>query len=181
MINQESETGGQATVQVRPGMQHPTLGSIGGREGTVLRTFTAGGDTYVDIELMAKTIAGISPEERGRYYSNKIVFTHVRLSQKDVVSIPTPVIQRTRADAFATAQHEWYDEVGSHEDDPTKFVADRTAGGATNMDRRQMIRSLVGIGAFMVVLLAFMQRDCSCGTYGNGGELGTLGRVLLIT
>ena len=103
------------------------------------------------------------------------MFTHVRLAQKDVVSIPTPVVQRTRADAIATAQHEWYDEVGSHDNDPTKFVADRTAVGATNMDRRQMIRSLVGIGGFMVVLLAFMQRDCSCGTSGTGGSWGRSG------
>jgi len=170
-----SEAAAPTTVQVRAGTQHPTLGSIGGWEGTVLRTFAAGGETFVDIELMAKTIAGISPAERGRYYAGKIVFTRLRLAQKDVVSIPTPVIERTRADAFATAQHEWYDEVGTHEDDPTKFVADRTAGGSTNMERRQMIRSLVGIGAFMVVLLAFMQRDCGCGSSGTGGSWGRSG------
>ncbi len=168
MINTGNEMTPGTTVRVRSGYQHPALGAIGGWEGAVLRPFTVEGILYVDIEVTAKTIAGLSGSERGRYYNNKIVFTRVRLAQKDAEVIPTPAIQRTPSEAFAAAQHEWYDEVGEHEPDPTKFVADRTAGAGVDQGRRQAIRSLVGIGAFMVILIAFMRDNCNRGNSGGG-------------
>jgi hypothetical protein len=158
----------QTTVQIRPGCQHPTLGAIGGWEGVVLRSFSVGGVVYLDVGVSAKTIAGMSGAERGRYYSSKIVFTRVRLAQKDTQPLPAAAAQPLRADVMAETQHEWFDEVGAHQQDPTQFVADRTATGHVDVGRRQAIRSLAGIGAFMVITIALMQRDCTSGNSGSG-------------
>jgi hypothetical protein len=165
VINAETE---QRAVQVRPGYQHPTLGAIGGWEGVVLRSFSAGGAVYCDVELSAKTIAGLSASEKGRFYSSKIVFTRFRVAERDTQPLPTAGPIPRREIAMAETQHEWYNEVGAHEQDPTKFVADRVAGGHVDFGRRQAILSLVGVGVFTLFMIALTQRDCNNGNSGNG-------------
>ena len=155
-------------VQVLPGRQHPTLGAIGGWKGTVLRSFTAGGVVYLDVEVSSKTIAGLSREERGRYYAHKLVFTRIRVAQRDTEAPPAPLVQVERADISGQTQREWYKDVGEQEQDPTQFVADRAATQHVDTGRREAIRSLVGVGAFLIFMLAVMQRDCNCDNSGTG-------------
>lgn len=165
MTNAETE---QKAVQVRPGYQHPTLGAIGGWEGVVLRTFTAGGAVYCDVELSSKTIDGLSAAEKGRFYGDKIVFTRFRVAERDTLPLPVKGTIPRREIVMAETQHEWYHEVGAREQDPTKFVADRAAVGHVDFGRRQAILSLVGVGVFTLFMVALTQRDCNNGNSGNG-------------
>ena len=168
MINSGIEHPPLTLVRIRPGCQHPTLGMIGGWEGTVLRSFSAEGAVYCDIEVSAKSIAALNAAEKGRFYSAKIVFTRLRVSRDDVQTLPMPPLQLTRGDKMAQSQHEWFKQVGSREQDPTKFVADRAATKHIDTGRRDAIRSLVGFGAFLMVMLALSREDCNCGGSGNG-------------
>jgi hypothetical protein len=164
----DSDTGrtAQIAVRVRPGCQHPTLGAIGGWEGTLLRSFNAGGVTYVDLQVSEGTIAGLSGAERGRFYGSKIVFTRVRLPRSFVEPFSTG--ETPRPEVMARAQREWYDRIGSNEQDPTKFVADRAAPGRVDTGRRQALRSLVTIGATLMILLALAEQNCNNDKSGSG-------------
>ena len=174
MIGSDSGATVQSAVRVRAGCQHPTLGAIGGWEGTVLRTFTAGGGTYVDMQLSDRTIAGLGGAERERFYGSKIVFTRVRLARSDTEPISAGAA--ARPEATARAQREWYDRVGSHEQDPTKFVADRAAPGKVDMGRRQALVSLVTVGATLMIVLALAEQNCNNDNSGTGrGSWGRSG------
>lgn len=166
----DSATGqtAQTTVRVRPGCQHPTLGPIGGWEGVVLRSFSVGGVTYCDVALSAKTLAQLSGAERGRCYSGKIVFTRFRVAERDTQPLPGGEAGSGSQDAAARTQREWYAEVGSHQQDPTQFVADRAGSGPSDAGRRQVLRSLVGVAVFMLFVSILVQRDCNNGSQGNG-------------
>lgn len=166
-MSNEGETS-RAMIQILPDRQHPTLGAVGGWKGTVLRSFTAGGVAYLDVEISSKTIAGLSREERARYYAHKLVFTRIRVAERDTEPLPVPLVRVERADIVGQTQREWYNDVGEQEQDPTKFVADRTATQHVDVGRREAIRSLVGVGAFLVIMLAVMQRDCSRDSSGTG-------------
>ena len=158
----------QTAIRVRPGCQHPTLGPIGGWEGDVLRSFSVGGATYCDVALSAKTLAELGGAERGRYYSGNIVFTRFRVAERDTQPLPGEEGGSRSQDAAARTQHEWYAEVGTHQHDPTQFVADRAATGPADAGRRQVLRSLVGVAVFMLSVSILVQRDCNNGTQGNG-------------
>lgn len=175
MNSSDSEQIVQTMVQVRPGCRHPVLGAIGGWEGAVLRSFNVGGATYIDVEVSTKTIAGLGSAERGKYYNGKIVFTRLRVAQKDAQPIPTPVIQRASPQAMAQSQQEWFNEVGAHQHDPTKFVADRAAPEHYDAGRRQAIRTLVGFGSFILITAALSRSSCNSDNSGNSGT-GSWGR-----
>lgn|GEM_PF-2891209 len=164
----------RAIVQIRPGVVHTALGTIGGWRGTVLRSFTAGGIEYTDIEVSPKTIGGLSKEDRERFYTHKLVFTRVRVAARDTETLPVPFIQVERADIATLSQHEWFQEAGIHQQDPTKAEAESIAGPRVDIGRREAIRSLVGVGAILMITLALMQRDCSNGNrgYGSWGRSG---------
>ena len=165
MINAAPE---QSAIQVRPGYQHPTLGAIGGWEGVVLRSFSVEDRVYFDVEPAAKTIDGLSASEKGGYYRGKIVFTRFRVARQDTEPLPDAGPASGREAVTAGTQHEWFDEVGAHEQDPTQFVADRAATEHVDVGRRQAILSLVGVGVFTLFMIALTQRDCSGGNSGNG-------------
>ena len=161
-------------VQIRPGVTHATLGTIGGWKGTVLRSFNAGGIDYLDLAVSPATIAALSKEDRERYYAHKLVFTRVRVAARDAETIPTPAIQLERVDVATQSQHEWYREAGIHQQDPTRAEAESVAGPRVDIGRREAIRSLVGVGAFLLIMLSVIRQDCnnngtSHGSWGRGG------------
>ena len=128
MNNSGTQNPQRTIVQIRPGVTHAALGTIGGWKGTVLRSFNAGGVDYLDVEVSPKTIAGLSKEDRDRFYAHKLVFTRVRIAARNAETIPAPVIQVERADITTQSQHEWYREAGIHQQDPTRAEAESVAG-----------------------------------------------------
>lgn len=168
MINAEPGPSSKTAVLVRPGFQHPTLGAIGGWKGVILRSFEAGGVTYCDVEISPETTAALSGAERGRFYNSRIVFTRFRLAAGDTQPLAARVPGTQGQDTAARIQHEWYDEVGAHQQDPTQFVADRSSTGPADKGRREVIRSLVGVAVFMLSISILIQRDCNNGNRGNG-------------
>jgi hypothetical protein len=155
-------------VQIRPGTAHAALGAIGGWKGTVLRSFSAGGVDYLDVAVSPKTIAGLSKEDRDRYYTHKLVFTRVRVAAQNAETLPTPAIQVERADITTQSQHEWYKEAGVHQQDPTRAEAESVAGPRVDIGRREAIRAMVGVGAMLLIIVAFMDQDCNNGNTGRG-------------
>jgi len=156
-------------VVVRPGVTHPTLGAIGGWEGTVLREFSAGGTRYLDIEISPSTLGAMGTKGRSAFYERKIVFTRFRVKADDTEPLPAAV-QPQKELLESRAQHEWFQEVGAKEADPTKLVADRTAGGSAGVDlgRRQALRMMMGVAGSMMLLAILLNRDCNNGRSGNG-------------
>ena len=156
-------------VQIRPGVTHPTLGSVGGWEGTVLRSFTVEGTVYLDIEMSPSTAGALGAKGRSEFYSRRVVFTRFRVRAGDAEPLPAAV--PPQAEPFeARAQHEWFNEVGSRESDPTKFVADRAAVGSGKVDlgRRQAIQGIIAVGVFSMVIASMLNGDCNNGRTGNG-------------
>ena len=168
MNNPGTQNPQRTIVQIRPGVVHRALGAIGGWKGTVLRSFSAGGVEYLDVEVSPKTIAGLSNEERDRYYTHKIVFTRVRVAARDTETLPGAFLQVERADVTTQSQHEWFKEAGSHQQDPTRAEAESVAGPRVDIGRREAIRSLVGVGAFLLIMLSVMRQDCNNGNTGRG-------------
>ncbi len=168
MNNTGTQNPQRTIVQIRPGVVHAALGAIGGWKGTVLRSFSAGGVEYNDVEVSAKTIAGLSKEDRDRYYTNKLVFTRVRVAARDTEPVQIPFLQVERADITTQSQHEWFKEAGVHQQDPTRAEAESVAGPRVDIGRREAIRSLVGIGAFLLIMLSVMRQDCNNDNTGRG-------------
>jgi len=164
-------------IQIRPGVTHPTLGPIGGWQGTVMRSFAVEGTTYCDIEMSPSTLGALGTKGRNAFYEHKIVFTRIRVRAGDTQPLPAAVQPQAQL-LEARAQHEWFSEVGIRESDPTKFVADRAAGGTGKVDmgRRQAIRQLVAVGGLIMVIMISVQQDCNCGSgragYGSWGRSG---------
>ncbi|HTO92998.1 MAG TPA: hypothetical protein VMM80_01460, partial [Bacteroidota bacterium] len=140
-------------VQVHAGVTHPTLGPIGGWEGRVLRSFVAEGTTYLDIEMSPSTLGALGSGGRSAFYAKKMVFTRFRVKATDAEAL-TAAVQPQAELMESRAQHEWFNEVGSKETDPTKFVADRAAGGTGGVDlgRRQALRLMMGVAGSMMLL-----------------------------
>lgn len=156
-------------VQVHPGVTHPTLGAIGGWEGRVLRSFVVEGTAYLDIEMSPSTLGALGAKGRSAFYERKVVFTRFRVRAGDVEPLPAAV--QAQAELLESrAQHEWFNEVGAKETDPTKFVADRAAGGsgAVDLGRRQALRLMAGVAGSMMLLSILLNRDCNNGRSGTG-------------
>lgn len=169
MITGIAEDRAGSGVQVLPGVTHPVLGSIGGWEGIVLRGFTAEGTAYLDIETSPSTLGSLGANGRSEFYRKKIVFTRFRVKATDTQPLAAAV--QGQAELLESrAQHEWFNEVGEKETDPTKFVADRAAGGGTSVDqgRRQALRMMMGFAAFAMFMAIMLNQDCNNGRSGTG-------------
>ena len=156
-------------VQVHAGVSHPTLGAIGGWEGRVLRSFVVEGTAYLDVEISPSTLGGLGSSGRSAFYGRNVVFTRFRVKASDAEPLPAAV--QPQAELLESrAQHEWFGEVGSKEADPTKFVADRAAGGSSSVDlgRRQALRLMMGVAGSMMLLAILLNRDCSNDRSGTG-------------
>ena len=156
-------------VRIRQGVTHPTLGPIGGWEGTVMRSFTAGGTEYLDVEMSPSTLGSLGAKGRSAFYERKIVFTRFRVRANDAEALPAAV-QPQKELLESRAQREWFEEVGAKESDPTKLVADRAAGGSGKVDmgRRQMMRQLVTAGVILMIVVALIDENCNTGRSGSG-------------
>jgi hypothetical protein len=129
---------------------------------------SAGDVIYLDIEISPATLAKLGAQARENYYKSKIVFTRIRLRQRDVEEIPAAVPAASLEAARDKVQHEWFTDVGARTGDPTKELAVRAVGSTVNIGRRQAIMSLVVIGTLLISIMATMEQHCSSGSRGTG-------------
>lgn len=171
----------EAAIRVNAGFRHPSLGDIGGWDAVVIRSFGREGVTYLDVELEAGTIMGLSRDQRNRFYQGKLVFTRLRASQSDTSPIDSKEDPSQRLKTIEGIQREWYGEVGVHEHDPTQYVADRAYDDDVDLGRRDAVFTMAKAAAIIIFVGAVMYRDCEedkqddrnhVHSYGSWGRSG---------
>ena len=161
--------------KIRSGYRHSILGEIGGWEAAVIRSFRVDGVPFFDAELTASTILSLPAEKKSDFFSKKIVFTRIRIAQKDTIPSDLHESSAKRLRAIKDIQKQWYKIVGSEEIDPTQSSSDLEFDSENNYDdgRREALKTLALVG-IVALMFAWIQcnDDQSNGTHGSWGRSG---------
>jgi hypothetical protein len=157
-------------VRVSTGYIHPVLGSIGGWKGPVLRSFTAGGTRYLDLELSAGTIRGLPKEEVAAFFQKAVVFTRIRLPERATETTSPEGNEVRQLEATKAVQRRWYAEIGKAIVDPTQIAANEAGEPDIDERRRKLLVGLAAAGLAILVLEVAKQSDRSgSGSWGRAG------------